>query len=79
MSTADVVEQALHLSKEERADLARRLIESIDNDSGDPPSEVEATWNTEIDARVNAVESGHMSEAPWPEGLARIQQQIHPK
>lgn len=49
--------EALELSARERAQLAHRLLVSLD-DEADDPAEVERAWEEEIRRRLAEVESG---------------------
>ena len=51
----DVIERALALPQVARADLARRLIESLDSDALEDPAAVERAWGEEIARRVRRV------------------------
>jgi putative addiction module component (TIGR02574 family) len=66
-----VLAEALQLSPEERADVAKRLIASLD----DPADEdVEAAWLAEVERRLQDVDRGTASVEPWDavrERLAR--------
>lgn len=59
---------ALGLPLKERADLAARLIQSLDSqrDSG-----VEAAWKKEVGKRVKDFESGNVKAVPWEKTLAK--------
>jgi putative addiction module component (TIGR02574 family) len=59
-----VLEDALKLPEQERADVAARLIESLDP-KGD--TDVEAAWDAEIQRRIKELESGSVRTIPWPE------------
>lgn len=50
--------EALELSSQERAQLARRLLVSLDEDVDDDPAEVERAWEEEIRRRLQEVEAG---------------------
>ena len=65
----DVLQRALSLSEEERADLACSLMESLDpaTDEG-----AETAWNEEISRRVDELDSGKASTVPWDEVRRRI-------
>jgi putative addiction module component (TIGR02574 family) len=67
---ADVLDVALALSESERAEIARRLLLSLE--THDSPDEVESAWAAEIDARWNRFERGETIAADWPQALARI-------
>lgn len=61
----------LSLPAGDRARLARRLIESLDEDSA-----VEAAWENEIAKRVARIESGETTLIPAEEVLAKAQSLI---
>jgi putative addiction module component (TIGR02574 family) len=49
-----ILNRALELSASERADVAERLLFSLDS----PDSNIDAIWAKEADARVDAYENG---------------------
>jgi len=53
----DLLNKALALSEEERAELAGSLLESLD-DMPEEPEVVEAAWNKEIAGRIEDLDSG---------------------
>jgi putative addiction module component (TIGR02574 family) len=55
VTLAEIEEQARQLSAEDRARLAEILLESLQDG---PSAEIEAAWNTEIEARVAAFDRG---------------------
>ena len=65
----EILDNAMTLSLKERADLAARLLESLD---GAPEAEVEAAWDAEIARRLEELESGKVQAVPWPEARKRI-------
>jgi putative addiction module component (TIGR02574 family) len=64
-----VLEEAMSLPEDERADLAAALIESLD---GTADEGVEEAWAQEIERRVHEVESGAVETVPWSEARKRI-------
>lgn len=56
--------EALELSSQERAQLARRLLVSLDEDADDDPAEVERAWEEEIRRRLQEVEEGTAELVP---------------
>jgi putative addiction module component (TIGR02574 family) len=60
---------ALALPPDERAWLASELIASLDEGED---ADVEAAWATEIERRVDEVESGAAETVSWEEARARI-------
>jgi putative addiction module component (TIGR02574 family) len=61
-----LLEKALELPDESRAELAAALIESLD-ERGDSADEVESSWSAEIERRIRDVESGAVKPIPWEE------------
>lgn len=59
--------EALNLPVAERARLAAKLIQSLEEDTG-----VEAAWAEEVERRHAQLESGEVSLLPGPEALARL-------
>jgi putative addiction module component (TIGR02574 family) len=53
----EVFDAALALPLDERGELARKLIESLDVPFDDP-EDVEAEWNAEIERRLAGIDSG---------------------
>jgi putative addiction module component (TIGR02574 family) len=68
-SAKRVLEDALELSPEERADLAATLLDSLEEaqDEG-----VEEAWAEEIARRIRDVESGAVQTIPWSEARRRL-------
>ena len=61
--------QALRLPPEERADVAKSLIASLD----DPADEdVEAAWLAEVERRLRDVDHGTAKFEPWEVVRARL-------
>jgi len=62
MSTADILLQdVLGLPTKKRAELALRIMESLD---GEPSQDVEAAWAAEVRDRVDALRAGKASTRP---------------
>ncbi len=68
-----LLDEALQLSDSERAELAVRLIQSLDAE-GD--SDVDATWAAEIERRCAALDSGEAVTSDWSEVRRRIESEI---
>jgi putative addiction module component (TIGR02574 family) len=60
-------DEALKLTPGERAALAQRLLESLDEDA-----EIEEAWAVEVERRIAEVESGAVQVIPMAEALARV-------
>ena len=72
MAIRDVEAAALELQPLERAQLAQRLMASLDRDPG-----VEAAWNEEIRRRVADFEAGHVELIPADEALAKLRARLN--
>jgi len=62
--TQQLYENALQLPDRERADLAARLIESLDPEIDD---DVGTAWDAEIRRRIDELDRGAVTAVPWPE------------
>ena len=62
--TQELLQKALSLPDNERAELAGSLIASLDTNI-DP--DVDAAWQTEIARRAAEIRSGEVSTVPWPQ------------
>ena len=64
---------ALELSEHERAEVAARLLESLDEGEHD---DVDEAWAREIERRCAALDSGEAVTSDWNEFRARIEREI---
>lgn len=71
-SATTVATEAMALARQERADLARQLIASLDDEVDGAEQDVEAAWLTEVERRVLAAERGTAQFEPWEVAEARI-------
>lgn len=78
MSTVEsLLDQALQLSPDDRADLAHRLLKSLG-----PEDEVLsdeqwiAAWAPELERRVRAYERGETGATDWRESLERVRSSL---
>ena len=70
---SELLQKALSLSEEERAELAASLLESLDatvDQAG------EAAWNEEIARRIDDLESGKAKTIPWEVVRSRISSKL---
>ena len=65
-----IVEQSLKLSPTERAEVAEKLIVSLDEV---PDADVEQAWQEEIQKRLQQIERGEVKTIPWEEVQKRLQ------
>jgi putative addiction module component (TIGR02574 family) len=68
-----VLTVALELPERERAEIAARLLESLDGDDGEG---VEEAWAQEIDRRCAALDSGEAVTFDWNEFRARVERDV---
>ncbi len=68
-----VLAEALTLDTCERADVAAKLIASLD---GEPEEDVEAAWTAEIERRIDEIEAGRVELVPWEDVERRIEREI---
>ena len=68
--TAELLRQALALSVEERADLAGRLIESLDSTESES---AKAAWEAEIERRMVDLDSGAVKPVSLDEAFRRLE------
>jgi putative addiction module component (TIGR02574 family) len=60
----ELYDNALALPDSERAELAARLIDSLDAEVDD---DVNTAWDNEIKRRIEELDSGAVTTIPWPE------------
>ena len=69
MSKAELLGEALNLPRSQRAEVALRLIASLD----DPPeADVEAAWSVEVTERMREIDEGRAGLEDWETVLARL-------
>jgi putative addiction module component (TIGR02574 family) len=61
---ANLLQDALDLPEDERAEIAGALLESLEPA---PEADIEAAWRQEVAARVAALEAGEVETIPWQE------------
>lgn len=64
MSNETIKKKALELSKEERAELAHLLIDSLNPET---EYESEEAWSKELKNRIDRYDQGASSTKPWSE------------
>ncbi len=69
-----LLEDALRLSGSERADIAARLIDSLDQDADE---DAPAAWDAEIARRIADLDGGSVKPIPWPEARRMILGRSH--
>jgi putative addiction module component (TIGR02574 family) len=75
--TSDLLSEALALPDEQRARLARQLIDSLEvNDEESSAAEVEAAWEGEIERRVAELDADPTLVTPAAEVFAEAERQL---
>jgi len=64
-----VLEEALKLTANERAEVAEQLIASLDEV---PDTDVEQAWQEEIQRRLQQINRGEVKTIPWEEVQRRL-------
>ena len=73
IDSTTLLEQALSLPEHERARIAARLLESLDEEA---QSEVDGAWAAQIERRCAAVDAGTLATSDWSAVRSRIERQI---
>ena len=69
VAAKQLYDSALELPECERADLAARLIESLDDQVDE---DLDAAWEAELGRRIEELDSGQVTAVPWPEARRMI-------
>jgi putative addiction module component (TIGR02574 family) len=65
----DLLQQALTLTEEERADLAASLLNSLD---ASPDPDAESSWQEEVSRRTSDLDSGKTKTIPWQDVQSQV-------
>jgi putative addiction module component (TIGR02574 family) len=76
MTRNNVLEEALKLSLKERADVAVKLLASLDEEESEDSVEVGRAWGAEIERRARRVLSGASAGSPWEDVKQRIENRL---
>jgi putative addiction module component (TIGR02574 family) len=69
----ELLEKALALSEEERAELAASLLQSLDQGSDEG---AEGAWRKEIDRRLERLNSGEAQTISWDEVQSQMAERL---
>ena len=73
----DILDQAMRLSTSERADLAQRLLVSVDEQVQDVSADAyQVAWSQEILARSDALARGELAGSDWREAMERVRMRM---
>lgn len=73
MKSDVLLEQVLSLPEEQRAELAVRILESLDPA---PDTSIDDAWAAEIERRCAAVDAGTLVTSDWDDVRRRIERDI---
>ena len=65
----EIFRQAAELPSSDRAELAGRLLDTLD---GETDPNVEAAWAEEVERRIRQVDSGEVKLIPWEQVRAEL-------
>ena len=68
-----LLEQALRLPEADRAEIAGRLLQSIEPET---EADVEAAWRQEIEARIAAIDAGESETVPGEEVHSQLRAKL---
>jgi putative addiction module component (TIGR02574 family) len=71
----ELTAQAMSLPADQRAQLARRLILSLE--SPDYDADADQLWGREIEQRLAAIDRGEVEPLEWRASIDRIRQSLH--
>jgi putative addiction module component (TIGR02574 family) len=71
-----VLKDALELTERERAELAARLIASLESAAVEDPDEVRTAWAAEIERRCAELDAGVARATDWDETRRRVEAAI---
>jgi putative addiction module component (TIGR02574 family) len=71
--TNALLDQVLQLPEHDRAEIAARLLESLDPDA---QHDVDEAWAAEIERRCAAVDAGTLATSDWKDVRSRIERDI---
>jgi hypothetical protein len=72
----ELLDRVLALPVEQRADLARHLLLSLEAEPFDDPAEADQAWSDEIDARIARADAGESAEVDWRVALERVRNSL---
>ena len=74
---SDLIDRTMHLPLKDRAELARRLILSLEDKRVE--EDVDEAWEMEIERRIAAYERGDTTAVDWQDAVARAKASLRKK
>jgi len=72
----ELLQEALALPVDERADVAAQLIASLDEAAAEDPGEVEAAWAAEVERRARRVLAGESAGISWQDVRRQAEEEL---
>ncbi|HVT49649.1 MAG TPA: addiction module protein [Vicinamibacterales bacterium] len=72
----DILQDALALPLEERADVAAELLASLDDAAAEHPADVEAAWTAEIERRARLALADESGGVAWDDVRRRAEGEL---
>jgi putative addiction module component (TIGR02574 family) len=72
MNEKEILSKALKLPVKQRAQLASRLLESLEGPQTDDQVSVDAAWAKELEARLDSIDSGKVKMIPLSKVLEKL-------
>jgi putative addiction module component (TIGR02574 family) len=69
-----ILQTALRLPVDDRAEIAESLIQSIDEERA---AEIEAAWAEEIRRRIEEIDNGQAQMVPWDEVIRSMRERLN--
>ena len=60
-----ITREAAQLERRQRVEIIEKLLETLEPESPDDPSEVQAAWRDEVTRRSEDLRSGGVTAIPW--------------
>jgi putative addiction module component (TIGR02574 family) len=73
-NVAELLREASQLPEADRAELAGRLLETLQSE---PDEDVETAWAEEVERRVRQIDSGEVKTIPWEKVRAKLYARLH--
>lgn len=72
----EILNRAMTLSEKERAEIAHKLLSSLEPEPEEDPAEVEQAWLEEIERRMDLVEKGEGQLVDAFEAIAKLRKEL---
>ncbi|HSI37041.1 MAG: addiction module protein [Phycisphaerae bacterium] len=73
---SDLATKVFSLPANDRAELAKQLIDSLEPESDEPDPDADRLWVEEINRRIADLDSGRAETVPWETALANVRESL---